>query len=272
MEFKEIKGIQVPEIGFGTYTLGITPGTGRRSVKAIQYAIECGLTHIDTAERYARGYTEELVGEGINDFERSKLFITTKVWVDNLRYDDVLSACRGSLQRMRTHYIDLYLIHWPNPDIPLAETLSAMDKLVDEGLVRFIGVSNFDLVRLKEAETITRHGIFSNQVEYSLVKREPESELLPYCQENGILLTAYSPLGQDIIANGSHAIIDRLARKYQRTPVQIALNYLTSRDNVIAIPKALQHDHIKENSQASGWRIEREDLDLLQRTSFSRPS
>lgn len=267
MEFKETRGARIPLIGFGTYGLGRDPSNDKRDIEAIQFAIECGLTHIDTAARYTRGYTEELVGEAISIFARSKLFVTTKVWVDNLRYGDILSSCKGSLQRLRTSYIDLYLIHWPNPDIPLGESLSAMDKLVDEGLVRFIGVSNFGLARLKEAETLARHDIFSNQVEYSLVKREPESELLPYCQQNGILLIAYSPLGQGIIRAGSNVVVDRLAQKYQRTPAQIALNYLISHDNVIAIPKASEKEHIKENSEASGWRLEEEDVKLLEKES-----
>jgi len=264
MEFKEIRGARIPLIGCGIYGLGRDANHDRQDIEAIQYAIECGSTHIDTAERYARGHAEELVGEAIGDFDRSKLFITTKVWLDNLRYADVLSSCGASLQRMKTPYVDLYLIHWPDRKIPLEETLRGIDQLVDEGLIRFIGVSNFDLVDFEEAQRLARHGVLTNQVEYNLLRKEPEQELLPYCQQNNLLLTAYSPLQIGAIRSGLNPLLDRLAQKYQRTPAQIALNYLISHENVIVIPKASQKGHIKENSQASGWRLESKDVQLLE--------
>ena len=195
MESKKIAdSMKIPALGIGTGGIGglYEKDTSRdkESVDAIRTAIKLGITHIDTAEMYGAGHTEELVGKAIKGFDRKKLFITTKVWKTHLRYDDVIRAVKGSMKRRGVKYIDLYLIHWPNPNIPLKETMKVMDFLVEEKLVRNIGVSNFPLKLLKQAQTCTKNKISANQVEYNLLKRYPENGLLEYCQKNNIMLIA----------------------------------------------------------------------------------
>ncbi len=267
MEYKEIKGVKIPLIGLGTSGFGggwmfKDSSHDSQATEAIQYAIELGMTHIDTAEAYANGHAEELVGLAIKDFPRKNLFITTKVYPGHLSRDKTLKACQASLKRLATDYIDLYLIHWPDPHVPLSETMPAMDQLVKQGLTRFIGVSNFDVGLLREAQSLSENGIFTNQVEYSLVERGPEKGLLPYCQKQNILLTAYSPLKKVPLDH-----LEQMAQKYGKTPAQIALNYLISQDNVIAIPKASSKEHIKENAEAADFKLDPEDLELLKQKS-----
>lgn len=249
-------------MGLGTFGMGggMVKDTNhdKDDIEAIQYAIKLGMTHIDTAEMYAQGHSEELVGQAIKNFPRKNIFLTTKVHPSHLRHDDVLAACHNSLRRLQTDYIDLYLIHWPNPDIPLAESLKAMDKLVQQGLTKAIGVSNFDVDLLKEAQNLSQNKIVADQVEYSLVNREPEEELLPYCQKNNILLTAYTPL-KGVVRNVPK-IVEEIAQKHNKTPAQIALNYLISQNNVIAIPMSGKKEHIKDNAGAVGWKLEPEDI------------
>jgi len=139
-----------------------------------------------------------------------------------------------------------------------------MDYLVDAGITRFIGVSNFSVKQMKDAQEYSKHGIVANQVEYSLVCRKPEQEVLPYCQENNIILTAYTPLAKGKLSQwGYNIVLDSIARKYKKTPGQVALNWLISQKNVIAIPKASKIEHIKENLGAVGWRMSTENIDRL---------
>lgn len=267
MEYRSIKGVQIPVIGFGTSGLvgrmEPDPALDKTGIEAIQYAISLRITHIDTAELYAQGHAEEVVGQAAADFPREKLFITTKVQPTHLAYDDVLIACKASLKRLNLDYVDLYLVHWPNPDIPLKETMPAMDELVKQGLTKFIGVSNFNVKLVKEAQKYSENPIITDQVKYNLVEREPETDLLPFCQQNNILLTAYSPLERGAIRPGFNETLDVLAKKYSKATAQIALNYLIYHDNVIVIPKSSNKEHIKENSESCGWRLEKSDLELL---------
>jgi diketogulonate reductase-like aldo/keto reductase len=280
MQFKEIcGGVKISVLGIGTWGIGGELEADRtydkENVLAIKTAIKLGMTHIDTAELYGNGHTEELVGEAIQDFKREQLFITTKVKPENLRYNDVISAAKRSLKRLRTNYIDLYLVHAPNPDIPMEETMKAMDYLVENKLVRFIGVSNFSVKQLKEAQPNTKHKIVANQIEYNLLTRDKgtghppyytinmESEIIPYCQKNGIIVIAYKPLARGELAKPGIKILDELAKKYNKTPVQIAINWLISKPNIVAISKATKIEHIKENLGAIGWKLSIEDVHRL---------
>ena len=162
-------------LGLGTWEVGgrMSRDTSRdaEAITAIKKAIELGYTHIDTAEMYGGGHSEELVGLAINDFDRDSLFITTKVLPEHLRYKDVIKSAEGSLKRLKTDYIDLYLIHIPNPKIPIKETMQAMDLLLSQQKIRFIGVSNFSCQQLKEAQGSTENKIVNNQIEYNLLTR-----------------------------------------------------------------------------------------------------
>jgi diketogulonate reductase-like aldo/keto reductase len=267
-------GESVAVIGLGTWNMGGRESPDYRDderlIEAIRYAVELGMNHIDTAEMYAAGHAEELVGEAVKQFSRDEVFIATKVWPSNLRYEDVIRSCRRSLERLQLKYVDLYMVHWPNPRIPLQETMKAMEKLVEDGLVRYIGVSNFDVELLEEAmNALKREEIVANQVKYSLEAREVERELIPFCERNGITVTAYTPLGKGRIPAEAASntpegkILAEMAQRYGKTPVQIALNWVIWRPNVITIPKAARKEHLEENAGAAGWRLTEEDYKRL---------
>ncbi len=265
MEYKELaKGVKIPVLGLGTWGIGgwETPDPSRddENIASLRVGIELGMTHIDTAEFYAGGHCEEVVGEAIKPYDREELFITTKVWRTHLMYDDVIKAIKGSLRRLGLDYVDLYLVHWPNPEVPLQETMRAMEYCAEEGYARFIGVSNFDRSLLEEAQSYLKdHRIVANQVEYSLLEQGPRETLLPYCQREGVMLIAYTPLAKGRLAMPGSPVLDGMAYKYGKTPGQVALNWLISQGWVVAIPKASKIEHLKENVGAVGWRLSPED-------------
>ncbi|MFQ6010032.1 MAG: aldo/keto reductase [Candidatus Aenigmatarchaeota archaeon] len=275
MEFKTLTGgFKLPVLGIGTWGMGGNREKDtthdKEDITAIKTAIELGMIHIDTAEIYGAGHTEELVREAIKGFDRSKIFITSKVSSINLKYDDVIAAAKRSLKRLNTNYMDLYLIHGPNPDIPIEETMKAMDFLMHKKLVKNIGVSNFSVEELKEAQKCTKNKIVANQIEYNLsvrnrgrFTRNMESEIIPYCQENDIFIVAWRPLALGLLAKPGFDTLDRMAKKYNKTRAQIALNWLISKKNVVTIVKAANVEHIKENLGVLGWRLEQEDMAIL---------
>lgn len=269
---KKLKnGFEMPVFGLGTWQMGgrethNDDNDDKRDIKSIQQAIELGVTHIDTAESYAQGYAETLVGQAIKGYERKKLFVVTKIHKGNLAYDDVLSSCQASLKRLQTDYLDLYLIHSPSMEIPIEDTLKALDKLVEDGLVKNIGVSNFSTERLVEAQKHSRNKIVVNQVYYNLIMREPEHEgLLSYCQENDIFLEAFRPLEKGVFLAQPDPIFDPLSKKYGKTPAQIAINWLISQQNVVTISKTSTLDHLRDNLGAIGWQMEDEDIENLRK-------
>lgn len=265
MEYREVvPGVEIPVLGIGTWHMGESNATRAQEIQAIRKAIELGMTHIDTAEMYAAGGAEESVGEAIKGLDRDGLFITTKALPSHFAYGDLIGACKGSLGRLGLAYVDLYLLHWPSHSIPLEETMRGLDYLVAQGQVRFIGVSNFSVELIGQAQSYTKNKIVTNQVEYNLFEREPEKELLPFCQKEGILLTAYSPLAQgELIKRGFNKVFDGICDKYNKTPAQVALNWLIVQDNVVTVPKAASCEHVEENAQAVGWKLSQEDFGAL---------
>lgn len=268
MEFKELDrtGILIPAIGMGTWGIGgfLSPDYSQdeKMIEVLRKGIELGLTLIDTAEMYGVGHSEELVGEAIKIFPREKIFIITKVLPENLRYKDLINSAEKSLKRLKTHYIDLYLIHAPNPRIPLSESMSAMEKLVEEGLIKFIGVSNFNVSQMEEAQRYLKNNkLVANQVEYSLFYRKIEKDILPYCEKMGITVIAYSPLARGAIPEDK--FIQKIASKYNKTASQLALNWLIKKPNVIAIPKSSKIERLKEFAESTGWNISEEDEKLI---------
>ena len=246
-------GIKISEIGQGTwaYTGGVEP---------LRLGVSLGATHIDTAEMYG---TEGIVGKAIED-EREKIFLATKVSPQHLRYDDLIRAAEGSLKRLNTKMIDLYMVHWPNPEIPIKETMRAMEDLVKKGKIRYIGVSNFSVDELKEAQgAMSSQEIVSNQVRYNLETRGIERDLIPYCKKEKITIVAYSPLSRGQVSRRKDEVLDKIASKYGKTKAQVALNFLTREECVVAIPKANSVEHVRENCGASGWRLTDEDIDLI---------
>ena len=271
MEFKRLgkTDVFVPALGLGTWEMGgrFHPDYSQDddAVEIIRYAVERGMSLIDTAEVYGAGHCEELVGEAIKRFPREKVFIATKVWPDNLRYEAVLKALERSLERLGTSYVDLYQVHWPNPFIPVRETMKAMEKLVDEGKVRFIGVSNFSVKELDEAVShLSKYDIVSNQVLYNPMSRLIEEELLPFCKKNKITIIAYRPLGKgSLLKDPYRSRLEKLGRKYNKTPAQLIINWVIRHENVIAIPKTLKKSHLDELLGSVGWKMTSEDYEKL---------
>ena len=266
--------ITIPVIGLGTWTIGggdeADTTYDDEDISAIRAAIKLGITHIDTAESYAHGHTEELVGRAIGGFDRKSLFITSKVSPEHLGYDDLLASAKGSLQRLNTDYIDLYLIHAPNPDIPVQETMKAMDFLAEQKLIRCMGVSNFSVEQIKEAQKYTKNKIVANQIEYNLLVRDKgrvtenmESKIIPYCQENNILIIAWRPLARGKLAKPGFKILDELADKYHKTQAQIAIHWLISKKGIVAVSKSTKVEHLEKNLGALGWKLRQEDIDRL---------
>lgn len=257
-------GERVPVIGMGTWGMGSSTGDRRKEeLLALQKGIELGMRFIDTAEIYGNGKSEMLVGDAIRDV-RDEVFLATKVSPDHFSYEDLPKACEASLQRLGVKYVDLYQLHWPSPRIRIQETMRAMEDLVSEGKVRYIGVSNFSVEETLEAqESLSRSELISNQVQYSITSREIEAELLPYCEKDKITVIAYSPLDRGKIPLSK--IPKDLLAKYEMTPAQIMLNWVTYRRLVMAIPKASHMDHVEENSKSVDVRLSEDDYQALSR-------
>ncbi len=267
MKHETIHNESIPKIGYGTWNVGggmsADYSQAGRAVRAIRSALEIGYTHIDTAEMYASGHTEELVARAIraSSVDRSQLFLASKVWHTNLRYSDVLQACENSLRRMETDYLDLYLIHWPG-NTPLEETSRALNELHAAGKIRHIGVSNFELDLLQRARQLSDPPILTNQVPYSLHTRHyVENGVLDYCQQEDILLTAYTPVEKGRVANDR--LLQEIAARHQATPVQIALAWLIHQPRVIAIPMSQNPEHIAENYHAAEIELSAEEMERL---------
>lgn len=262
-------GFEMPVFGFGTWGIGgksthDVENDDGRDIKSIQNALDEGITHIDTAEIYAGGYAEKLVGKAIKNYDRSKLFIVSKVSED-MSYNGIINACKKSLERLETNYLDLYLLHNYNPDFSLAEQAKALDFLKSEGLIKNIGVCNFGKENLAEIQKCTKNKIVYNQVHYNLIFREPELKgLLNYCQENDIFLGAWRPTQKGMLKEKMD-LIEKLCQKYNKTPVQIAINWLISQKNVITLSKTNNLEHLKENLGTVGWQMDTEDIELLRK-------
>jgi len=266
MEYHEIaSGVEIPKIGLGTWGMGGKQIEDKRwdeeTITAIKMAIDLGLTHIDTAEYYGAGHCEELVGEAIQLYDRESIFLTTKVWRTNLHHDDLLKSMKNSLRRLKQDYVDLYLIHWPNYQIPLKETMQALEKCVTEGYTKYIGVSNFSQSLIQEAQSHLKDNyLIANQTEFSLLDQKPRTELLPYLQETNRTLIAYSPLGKGLLTKIENKTLTETAKKYDKTKTQTALNWLISQENVVAIPKSSNPIHLMEFMDSTNWRIKLEDM------------
>ena len=261
----------MPVIGMGTWMIeGRSRDAERRAIEALHLGLDLGMNHIDTAEMYGNGRAEELVAEAV-DGQRKQVFLVSKVLPSNASYEGTLKACERSLKRLKTDFIDLYLLHWPSSQHPIEETMRAMEKLVDEGMIKFIGVSNFDVEQLREAQkALVKHRIACNQVLYHLAYRGIERELLPYCTENGIAIVGYSPFGHgNFLSSHSRGgkVLAEIAKRQNRTVRQVALNFLTRDSNLFTIPKAGNPDHIRDNSGAVGnWKLTDEDIAAIDRT------
>ena len=258
-------GESIPAIGFGTCINDLNRSTTYKDLEyALHGCIEKGVTFFDTAPVYGNGESEEMLGRLFSD-KRDEIFLATKFSPMNAGYAKVIESTEQSLHRLKTNNIDLLQIHWPNTKIPIGETLMAMEKLVKDGKVRHIGVSNFSLKELKEALSLTNLDISSIQVEYNLFDRSIESDLLPFCKKNNIAVIGYSPLVQGRYVNGLDqiGILDKLSKKYNATKAQIVLCWLIDDPNVFAIPNTTKKKRILENINSLGIEISNEDKKII---------
>jgi diketogulonate reductase-like aldo/keto reductase len=268
MKFETLHNTIIQKIGYGTWSIGGGMSPDRsvdgRSMVALRSALEAGYTHFDTAEMYARGHSEELLGQAVREsgVARETLFITSKVSASHLRYADLLRSFENSLRNLGMGYLDLYLIHWPSSSIPLSDTFKALNQLVREERVRHIGVSNFDVKLMKQAQAESEAPIFTNQVPYSLADRSyVRNGVLDYCQKNDILLTAYSPVKEGRLR--INPAIQTIADRHEVTPYQIALAWLVLQPRVITIPMSFNPEHIAENFAAAEIKMTADEIERL---------
>ena len=297
--------VKISRIGLGAWQFGGDawgPYEYNVAKSVIAKAVELGINFIDTAAVYGRGRSEEFVGRAIRELGiREQVFVATKIPGDWHRFDDVLKAARRSKERLGLDVIDLLQLHWPAcwHNVPIYETMRAMERLVDDGVIRYIGVSNYPLQLLQAArECLKRSDIVSSQNRYNLIEREVEKELLPYLRREGITLIAWSPLAKGAVT-GKYSpdnrprgdlrendplfhpdnlreissklipVIKELSAKYGKSPAQIALNWLVMHDNVVPIPGAKSPEQVVENAGATGWRLSDEDFRRLENVSNS---
>ena len=254
-----------PVLGQGTWRMGEDRSQRKAEVDALRLGLDLGMNLIDTAEMYGEGGAEEVVGEAI-DGRRSEVCIVSKVYPHNATRRGAIEACRRSLRRLKTDYIDVYLLHWRG-DVPLIETLDGFQQLKQEGSILEYGVSNFDVSDMEEALTLPGgEEIATNQVLYNLMHRGVEWDLLEWCRERRIPIMAYSPVGNNRAEQRKifgNATIKTIASQHDASPAQIALAWLLRESDVVAIPKALQPDHIRENRAALDIELTDEDLQQL---------
>ncbi|HYM40108.1 MAG TPA: aldo/keto reductase [Thermoplasmata archaeon] len=295
-------GPKVSEVGMGMWQAG-GKAWGKDVVdqdcqRAMERAIDLGVNLVDTAEAYGDGHSEEVMGRAIRSVGRENVFVATKVAGEHLRAPDVERACRASLKRLGVREIDLYQVHWPNPWslTPIPETMKALERLERQGRIRHIGVSNFAVRDLKEARaSLSRAEIVSDQVQYSLLHREPEAGLTSYAKREGIALLAWSPIAKGILA-GTYtpdrrpgdpirsdgvlfkpenlrasaplvALLRRTGKGYGKTAAQVALRWLADQPGVIPIPGAKRAAQAEENAGAADWHLTRTERSALDRAS-----
>ncbi len=243
-------GDKIPALGFGTWNIA-----EEDVEEPVRTALEAGYNHIDTAEGYKN---EAGIGRVIKDYNREDLFITSKVLPANLYYENVIEAAEQSLLSLGTSYLDLYLIHWPNPAISLRETLNAMEVLHERGMVKNIGVSNFSFYQLMFAQKISRVPISVNQVEFHPYLYQ--KDLLDYCRENDIVLSASAPLARTEVFDDP--VIKELAEKYNKTQAQIVLRWELEK-GIAALPKSTNSEHIKSNLNVFDFELEEKDHKII---------
>lgn len=270
-------GFKTTDVGMGTYydplwiaqtyIFGIQRGRAKK-LDALKAGLDAGINFVDTAEIYR---SESIVADAISGRKRDELFVATKVFRNHLHGDAVIKSCKRSLSKLGTSYVDLYQVHMPNSGVPIAETMGAMEKLLNEGLIRAIGVSNFSLKQMQEAESALKKAeLSSNQMSYSLAHRAIERDILPHCEKEKIAVIAYYPLGHGKLAgefNGYSEVMKNVGDK-KWTPPQVALSWLFSRSQVVfPIPRASTKNHVLSNVQAVDLQLTSDQIQILEKSN-----
>lgn len=267
---KQIINIEVGSLGQGTWNMGEDRRRRTEEIKTLQRGIDLGMTAIDTAEMYGSGLSEKLVGEALQGGYRDKVYLISKVLPSNASFKGTIEACERSLNRLKTDCIDLYLLHWRGR-YPLSDTVAAMIRLQEEGKIKQWGVSNFDVSDMEELFETTEKGesCGANEVLYNLSRRGIEFDLIPWCYNKKVPIIAYSPIEQGRIL-GNRAL-RAIADKHGKTTAQIALAWVLSHPNILAIPKASTVEHVEENFESLSIRLDQDDFDLLNQ-AFPAPT
>jgi diketogulonate reductase-like aldo/keto reductase len=264
-------GFELPVFGFGTWSMGgrdkkDPSNDDKADINAIRAAIEMGITHIDTASWYAEGHCEKIVGSAISRYDRSDLVLTTKVPPMELHYKDLIRSAKRSLSRLQTDYIDVYVIHNPNPYIDIKESMEAFDYLIEKKLIKYIGLSNFNVSQFIEAQKSTENLIVCNHLHYNLKHRGPLNDgSIEYAQKNDVMVVAWRPTQKGLFSSNSIKILNEMSQKYEKTPIQIAINWLISQKNIVTISKSRNIKHLKENLGATGWNMDQTDVEILKK-------
>ena len=251
MDHIRVQDSTVPALGFGTFRM-----KGDECTEAVRTAIAAGYRHLDTAEIYEN---EEAVARGLRDagVPREEIFLTTKAWMEDLSPAGVQRSLEASLRRLDTDYVDLWLIHWPNPVFPLRDTLAAMSELVVKGRVRHLGVSNFPAAQFDEAAAMAR--IVCNQVEYHpYLSQRP---VLAAARSRGAFVTAYAPVAMGRVRDD--AVLQRIGERYGKSAAQVTLRWLVQQSNVAAIPKASNPEHVRENAGIFDFALTDDEMSTI---------
>lgn len=255
-------GAQIPVLGQGTWRMGEDSRREQDEIAALHLGFDLGMTLVDTAEMYGEGRTETLVGKAIAG-RRDKVFLVSKVYPHNATAAGAVAACERSLKRLRTDFLDLYLLHWRG-DVPFAETLAGFTKLIEAGKIRHHGVSNLDRDEAQAWWSLAGgSAVATDQVLYNLAERGIEWDLLSWCRQHRVPVMAYTPLGGAGMLK--HAALATIGRRHGLTPAQVALAWVLHRDGVTTIPKAARAEHVRENRAALDVRLTPDDLGDLDR-------
>lgn len=273
MIFKNLgnSDVKISPIGLG---LGGNFGKGgdRESIQLVKAAVNSGINFFDTAEVYLDGHSEEILGRAIRG-KRDKVIIASKFSPNHSTKRALVKALDGSLKRLKSEYIDLYQVHWPNLSVPLNETISTLEAEATKGKIRFIGVSNFSLLRIKKTlKKLKYFSLSSVQNEYNFSERSSENEILPFCRKNQITFIAYNPLGPrfPLKVKKQSKLLVKLVKKYGKTETQVVLNWLISKKNVVAIPGTTSFAHLKENVNSASFTLDKSDLDNFDKVFFQK--